>query len=268
MQSIRIVFVDLDGTLLSSSHQILDSSEYAISELIRQNIHVVVTTGRSVSGMKEAVKSLPFNLQAPISVHNGALILDRQKKIAHKVILEKEAMVALVQEARRQNIHMGFQSDFDTYIEGEMGKYEWVYKLHGIEPVLVDDLLGLDIELIKVSFYGEEDRISSLLEFYHHEADVERVSLFRSGMYYADATAKKATKLESAQWITKALDIPAEQVLAIGDQFNDIEMLQWAEVGVAMGNADKDVKCIADFVTKTNDDHGIFHALKSHGLLQ
>lgn len=258
--------MDLDGTLLSSSHKILESSEYALTELMRQNIHVVVTTGRSVSGMKEAVKTLPFDLPAPVSVNNGALILDQQK-IARKHVLPKKAVFDLVHKARSLNIHIWFQNDFETFLEEEMGQYEYVYKLHGIEPILVDDLLDLEVELIKVSFYGADEDISLLLDFYHQGADQDQISLFRSGKYYADATAKQATKLEAAQWISQNLGITSDEALAIGDQYNDVEMLKWAKIGVAMGNAGEGVKSIANFVTKTNDDHGIFHALKSHGLL-
>ena len=266
MQSIRLVFIDLDGTLLSSSHEILGTSENAIRQLISKNIHVVVTTGRSFSGMQEAVKSLPFSLPSPVSVHNGALILDKQK-VARKLLLKKDSIVDLVSKARQLKLHIGFQTDFETYLEEAMGRFEWIYKLHGIDPVIVEDLLELEIDLVKVSFYGDEDDVSSLLAHFDEGGKSEEVSLFRSGLYFADATAKQATKLHAAKWISKTLNLTSENVLAIGDQANDVEMLKWAEVGVAMGNAEDHVKKIANFVTRSNDDDGIYFALKSHGLL-
>lgn len=266
VQSIRMVFLDLDGTLLSSTHQILESSEQAIQQLIAQQISVIITTGRSFSGMQEAVKDLPFTLSTPVSVHNGALILDRDQ-VARRVLLHKDAIVGLVNKARSLNIHIGFQTDFKTYLEEDMGEYEWVYKLHGIVPIMVEDLLDIEIDLVKVSFYGDKNDISELLAYFNENGDVEQVSFFRSGLFYADATAKQATKLSSAQWICDKFGIAAEQTLAIGDHYNDVAMLEWAGVGVAMGNAKDDVKEIANFVTKSNDQHGVFYALKSFGLL-
>ena len=180
MQSIRIVFIDLDGTLLSSSHKILESSAFALSELIHQNIHVVITTGRCLTGMKEAIKSLPFHLPAPVSVHNGALILNRGK-ITRKVPIAVNTVINLVKKARSLNIRIGFQTESDTYLDQEIGEDERAFNLQGMKPIVVDDILDLDIELIKVSFYGHENDINGLLSYFSMEGGSEEYLSFAAG---------------------------------------------------------------------------------------
>ena len=115
-----------------------------------------------------------------------------------------------------------------------------------------------DAERINVGLQREED----LAPFCHACTEIRPVEIAASGFGHIEVTAKDSTKAEALSVLADIYHCEPENVLALGDSFNDLHMLLWAGTGVAMGNADEHVKAVADFVTKDNTDAGFAFAVE------
>ena len=135
-------------------------------------------------------------------------------------------------------------------------------KLSGVEPVLAEDVeMLLDIGITKILWYDEAERIEEILALLSLDMFLE-VSYCTSKPTFLEFISKKVSKAVAMEKIGELLGIAREEMVAIGDGLNDLSMIQYAGLGVAMGNAAKEVKEHAKFITDTNDEEGVRKVLE------
>lgn len=250
---------DIDGTLLDSNKQPLESTIEAL-ELLRNAGHfVTVATGRSRFHAKDIIRSLAFDNY--ILCNGAAAFLAHQQ--VYKNLLDEEQLKEFVAEANELGIDTAFVG-MDTAKRASslnIGIMDEAMRSFGAQLPELDMHFPEEKEVYQaLAFYGKEyedyfdDRYSKLRFVRWHENSV-------------DVVPKDGSKAATILSVAHQLGISQKDVICFGDGQNDREMLQAAGVGVAMGNAAPEIQAIADKVTASNDEDGIWQALKELDLI-
>lgn len=254
---IKACFFDLDGTLLShSTYEISESTRTALRMLQEKEIQVVLATGRHLIEIEE----MPGNdicFDGYILL-NGHLCLDKEKKVVYKhpiceedckklaeLFEKKEFPVTIIEKERQYN---NFNND---YVIESLAQFS--------TPIPeISSYDGADVYMA-VTYQAEKEMLQEYLP---------NCAFTQWHDYGYDVNAKGGGKTKGIQEYIAYHDLKREEIMAFGDAQNDIEMLQFAQIGVAMGNAADHVKKHADYVTKHVDEDGIYHALKHFGIIE
>lgn len=250
---------DIDGTLLDSNKQPLDSTLKAL-DLLRDAGHfVTVATGRSRFHAQDIIRSLSFDNY--ILCNGAAAFLSHQQ--VYKNLLDETQLAAFVAEAQELGIDTAFVG-MDTAKRAsslDIAKMEAAMHSFGAQLPELDMDFPEEKEVYQaLAFYGKE---------YEHFFD-EKYSKLRFVRWHensVDVVPKEGSKAATILCVAEQLGIAQEDVICFGDGQNDREMLTAAGVGVAMGNAVPEIRQVADMVTASNDEDGIWLALKELQLI-
>lgn len=255
---IKAAFFDVDGTLLShKSKTVPQSARDAIAKLQAQGIPCLVATGRQISEMnKLPVADIPFDGYITL---NGQLTLDRDKKMLYGTPLSgkaKDFLVKMFSENRLPALLVEEEAVYLNFYDERVGI---VQAAISSEVPPFGTYAGKDVYQVCAYMAPGDEKV---LEEIADECVMTRWAI--GGM---DIIAKGGGKVTGIQKYLERQGIAVEDTIAFGDGENDIEMLEFAGIGVAMGNADEEVKAVADYVTTDIDEDGIANALKHFGLI-
>lgn len=270
MAEIKLIALDLDGTLLDSQKRLSPRSEAVLKECIRRGIHIVPCTGRIWSGVPDRIRNFP-GIRYAITV-NGALIED----VAESTLLG-EARLSIPQALDILKLARSFHTMYDAYVAGSgygesrfmdhMGEYgidthiqEMVKSTRKVVPDVSQMILQLNQPVDKINyFFGDMDERARAKAALDARGDVIVTSSFPNNL---EINAPEATKGNGILRLAAHLGIRPEETMGIGDGGNDQSMIEMAGIGVAMGNAEESLKAIADYVTLTNDEDGAAAAIE------
>ena len=257
----KFVAVDMDGTLLNSCGEITPATADAIRKLAENDVVFTVSTGRPIQGV-EKYKEL-LGLTGPVITYNGAMIVNAEDNtVLFEQGLLREDARKIWELGQTYNTTMCIWAGNRLYgnrLDERIHDYK---KLSRVEPILAEDIETLlDIGITKILWYDEVERIESFLTQLSPELFCE-VSYCTSKPAFLEFFSKKVSKAVAMEKIGELLGIAREEMVAIGDGLNDLSMIQYAGLGVAMGNAAKEVKENAQFITDTNDEEGVRKALE------
>ncbi len=266
-RSEKILFTDLDDTLLNSKKQITPENHQAVCQAIHKGHRIVLCTGRPLIGVLPQIHEL--NLEQPGSyaiAYNGGVIYDcHRKQVIYKKSLPLSYVKYIFQKARQYDLFCQTYSDthllapcpspaLDTYLSGTHVPCK-------IIPTLPDTL---EEEPAKVLVIGTEDQ--EQLRAYQRsiqEWAQDKVSVFYSNNIYLEHVPLGVSKGAAIEWLCSYLEIPLENTVAVGDAQNDIPMLQTARIGVAMTNASPECKASADYITEKDcEDSGVAEVIR------
>jgi len=282
MMPIRLLALDLDGTLLNSGGRLSDRNRSAVAMAIEAGVSVAIVTGRRFRDARPL--ALQLGLDVPVISHNGALT-------KHAATLETVRVMLLPQEAAREVVDAGreFGGDalvsddpsgsgllvYDNISEGNLAlaKYiEWSKRIVGDgakESVRRVPSLQkyLDHEPIHISFSGSCRPMAHLAAMLR-ERFGQRIQVLctiypRQDFTLVDILNPAASKGAGLEAVAAELSVSSEETMAIGDNENDIEMLRFADIGVVMANAGHELTECPDFhKTATNDEDGVALAIE------
>lgn len=259
----RLVFSDIDGTLLDSSHRIGERTRLAIKSLEREGVPFVLVSARMPEGIFKIQDRL--GIQAPIVSYSGGLILDSERRVQDSrgfplsAALELKERLAAGWPDICVNTYAGslwLVEDADNpWVKGESRIVGFAPRQGTLSKEWVPD--GV---VHKLMCLGEADRIARL----EQELCVQypNLSISRSKPEYLEIMSKSAVKSHGVEFLCGALGVKSSASVAFGDQYNDVDMLLAAGLGVAMGNAPEGVKQKADAVTGDNDHEGLLCMLE------
>jgi len=269
MSKIKAIFSDIDGTLLNSNHQIADCTKEIVKKVMKKEIEFILISARMPSGIKAIYNDL--KIQSPLISYNGALILSNPEVNEKNTILysttiskiDANKMYAIIKE-RYPGISFNLFSYDQWLVEDKEERWTKqesdIIKVHPIE-VNVKKYINQNEMVHKILCMGDPGLISELeCELNNSFFDIY---CYRSKDTYLEITSNKASKVLGIKVLETYFAIKPEEVLAIGDNFNDMDMIKYAGTGIAMGNAPQQVKEASDFVTKSNDQEGIKLALET-----
>lgn len=259
----KILFLDLDGTLLNSSREVSPGNRAALEQALSLGHKVVINTGRPLHSAIIQNDRLGFHQDGCYVVSfNGGMIYDAyREELVYSHCLPLDTAKAILTLCNSRNIHVQTYDREDVLVEprwddGLLRKYCGRILMH--YRVLPSFETGLQQDPPKVLAVSEEDRPA--LERLRQELlqRFEDVDCFFSSKQLLEIVPKGVHKGSALERLCRLLDIPVANSVAAGDEENDITMLRAAGVGCAMRNAVETVKEAADYVTvHTNDEDGI-----------
>jgi len=273
---IRLIAIDVDGTLLDPRGQIPQANIDAIHDAASAGIHIALVTGRSYPFARPIADPLPDSLTLIVS--NGAIERDMNGSRVARRLLDREIARAVLDATRpfRESAALVFDRDADRQVMFETMDWEhpgrkayWarnqslIAKSVPLEDALVEDP-------IQVMFNGGVDAMRSLHFALHAEANGFAVSLteyVHRDFSLIDVTAPTATKGRALAWRAAQLGLSREEVMAIGDNFNDLEMLEFAGLPVVMANAVDGLKQRGWVTTADNESAGVADAIRRYALV-
>ena len=254
---IKLIAIDIDGTLANSKNELTEGVKQAVQKADRAGIRIVLCSGRPFSGVAPWLKGLG------LINHQDILWQDR---------LSYDDYLQLLKTAKRLHLHfhatcqdqmytsdrdIGYWTIFETLIEHSKLSYRTPDEMR-------------DKVILKGMFVDDEDvldRVVAKKEIWAAMSD--RITFSRTYTAYWEAVAKEATKEHGLAFLGKKLGIDRSEMVGIGDQQNDMTMINYVGTGVAMGNGVPVLKQAADFVTYDNDHDGVAHVIDlvlNHGL--
>lgn len=253
--TIKAVFFDIDGTLLSfTTHEVPESTKEAIRLLQSQGIKVIVSTGRSINSI-DHIKHLDFD---GFITFNGGYCVTTDQQVLFKRALDPRDIQAVLNYAKKQPLSFSFMSEQEITIYDVTPEIAGMYAhLNLPVPPLVDlDTVDVNSILQTNIFLGPDDEKAFMDAIMPHSVASRWTPLF------ADVNPQGQSKQVGIDIFCKHFGIDIAQTMAFGDGGNDITMLKHVALGVAMGNANPEVKEIADYITSDVDQDGIWNALK------
>ncbi|MFB0847488.1 Cof-type HAD-IIB family hydrolase [Paenibacillus oleatilyticus] len=261
----RIIALDVDGTLLNDDYEVTDKTVEALRTAHEAGARIVLCTGRGPANAIPVLERL--GLTGVLITHNGAATVETPgPKLLHQFGFEVQTIAELIRYCREQKVHFDVNTALDMYVEKVGEREAAMYEKYMVSPERVEDVLSMTVPLVKLTMFGSEEEMDAV------ERDLARVSLppsvhaLRSGVHFVDVMSKEVSKGRALQALAAQWEIAPEQIVAVGNYYNDIDMIRFAGLGIAMDNSPDAVKEAADAVTLSNNDDGVYEALRRYVL--
>ncbi|VYU39001.1 Cof-type HAD-IIB family hydrolase [Clostridium tertium] len=270
----KMVCIDMDGTLLGKGRKISDESKRVIKILHDKGIEVVVTTGRIYNNA--AYYSHLLGVKSPVIAANGAIVRDKYtNKIIYENPIKTETCIKLVETLESLGLLFHFYTSDEIYCGNYITKLAtklYMTKQIGHDNLKIHYNVINNLERWKEFFARKNGKITKsiafslepekLLELRNKLNEFDDVVCFGSGSRSLEINNRGVSKGRAVKALADYYGFKREEIVCIGDNENDISMIEYAGLGVAMGNAIDRVKELADFVTDTNKEDGVAKALK------
>lgn len=272
----KVVFFDIDGTLVSSQNFIPESAKRAIKELKKQDILPVIATGRATILLEEVRKELEIDSYIAM---NGQLIVLEGKPLFTNPIAEDvlKRLMNQAAEDRKGIVLCGTEDIFSNSLISLVRRSSIVKILKNVGKLVPSKIQmslfsGLIRKPPKPEDYKGKDICQVILEVNEREEAVYRenfkeLHFARSNDYTVDVISSGVSKATGIERLIKELGIELKDTYAFGDSLNDLEMIQYVGTGVSMGNGWKELKQVADMVTDDVSEDGIEKGLKRLNLI-
>jgi Cof subfamily protein (haloacid dehalogenase superfamily) len=262
-EKIKLIALDIDGTIMNKEFNVSDRVRQAISRAINNDVHVVLATGRMYSATVPIASDL--GIKTPLICYQGALVREyynSDKVYIHKVI-EPYLSSKIIEELRALDIQINVYLDDELFIEDESNLLkEYSVKRHIIYHKIdsFDKISNLKPTKI-LALDDNSDKVTDVRDYLRKKYS-EHLYITKSTPYYCEIANKEISKGKAVLHLAEKWNIKQDEIMVIGDQDNDREMLEVAGVSIAMGNAADGLKDIADFVTDTVDNDGAAIAIE------
>ena len=261
----KVLVLDIDGTLTNSKKQITENTKKSIIHIMEEGHIVMLASGRPTPGMRKYEKELELEKYGGYLLSfNGARIINcRTGDIVFQKTLPPVILPGLYKFADENNCGlMTYLSDniilgtrSDEYVELEA-------KINGMPIKEVANLLSfVDFEMNKCLMTAPIEKAPAFEEKLN-EMYGDIISVYRSEPFFIEIMPKEVDKASSLNRMLAAVGLKRDNVICCGDGFNDMTMIRYAGIGVAMANAQEKVKQAADFITDSNDEDGIVKVIK------
>ena len=257
MKRYRLLVTDIDDTLLTRDKRITETVQNALDRAQDAGVTLAIASGRLPIGVRPFVEALHLPERGGCYLaFNGGLIMDAQGNILHKEVLELKYLHAVYKALRPYDVAILVHQHDKIFTDNNQNSYCYTEPEALGQPLnLLDNLLtDVDWELHKILLAGEPEllrRIEPVLQ----KQFGEELDIFLSAPWFLDIMPKGVTKGAGIRYLADHLGIPMDEVIACGDSFNDLSMIEEAGLGVAMQNAEEGLKAAADYVTERDCDH-------------
>jgi len=253
----QLLAIDIDGTLLNDSSQMSQKTHDALQAMKEHGISITLATGRFYPDAFYFAKLLGFS--CPMILLHGALIQSQEGEIIEKQELPPKSVPILIELAKKEKVPFQiFHEDF--LVMEEKTKWNDIYlSFSEIKPVIVPDIreyLEKQKSPFAFIFLGTPQKMARLKKIIEEKMN-DSIAIACAHPNLLEIIAPDASKGNALKQLAAMKNIPISQTIAIGDSYNDIEMIKTAGLGVAMGNAPKEVRDVADCITKDNNHDGI-----------
>jgi len=268
--TLKAIFSDIDGTLLNSNHQITEETKKAILKVVNNNIPFILVSARMPSGILHLQQTL--SIDSPIICYSGALILGPDNDNGEKTIIDSTSLLQTDVQKLYKIVNELYSSiNISLYSHNQWvvsdSQNEWVLQekeitnaspIHRHLPSFIEE----NHDIHKCLCMGEPQIINQLESTLKDK--FANLTIYKSKDTYLEIMSGNVSKSNAIKKLENLYHITNQEIMAIGDNFNDMDMLKYAGLGVAMGNAPDEVKVIADEVTLSNNENGLKHTLQKY----
>ncbi|GAB2025690.1 Cof-type HAD-IIB family hydrolase [Lactovum odontotermitis] len=271
MSNIRLLSLDLDGTLLDSQKRISNRNLDALMAAKAKGVKVVINTGRPMVSTLEYLSTLDLYGAGEYSItYNGGLVQRNDGSVLSKTLLTREEVLQIIEMAEAADFPCDIISNDICYtIEfGRESLLSYVNNTLDFRKISLEQL-PLEAEFNKIIISAENEELDALQASINEEDEAisRNFEIFRTRDVLLEFMPKGISKATGLEKLCDYLDIPASDVLAMGDEDNDVPMLLWAGLGIAPANSKAAALAAADEISAfTNDENTIAEALKAHVL--
>lgn len=279
---IQLIVSDMDGTLLNNKMAVSEANQLAIKEAEKQGISFMVATGRGYTEALPALKEA--GIQCPMIAVNGGQVYDKDGQLIESVGIEQTRIREILDAAQKHGLYAEVVMEDGVYSDNKMKRVETLTSL--LQTTNPDTTFKMALvlalgrlELLHINYVESYDEILTegrlalkvlifsnngqpelkpMREQFEKDPELVVTSSFFNNLEINHVDAQKGLALER---VVRKMGIPMENVMAIGDNFNDVSMLEKAGVSFAMGNAEDGVKKIAKYTTATNTQDGVAKAI-------
>ena len=263
--SYEIIALDVDGTLTNSRKEITDRTRSALIEAQRQGKKVIVASGRHQFGLKDIAKELMLDkFGGYIMAFNGGRIIDASTgEVLSARLFPHESIKPVCDAVKDANITVITYEGDTIIMNDKVNDYTYIEKdVHKIEMVVVDDFLSsIKFDVNKILLAGEPDELDEYQKLLSKRYD-GLLEIYKSAPYFLELMPFGISKGSMLPLLLEKLHISREELIAFGDNYNDMTMIGYAGMGVAMANGEPEIKKIANYVCPSNDEDGIAQALQ------
>jgi len=263
---IKVIALDIDGTLYNSQEEITPLTRTMLMKAHKMGILLILASGRSIHGLESLVARLDFPLENTILIgYNGASVVDASThEIYFQSILKQELALSIFQSTRNHPVTLMIPVKDELWVEDDQHPLvQFEAKTENLKLQLVDDLSQYSFNPIKVMITAEKEVLKAYFDQVPEQLKHQAI-FARSGDVYIDVTNLGCDKGSALQRYCELKGIQAQEVVAFGDNYNDLSMIHYAGTGIAMGNAVEDLKKVANEVTLSNNEDGIGVWLQAH----
>lgn len=256
---IKMVVTDIDGTIYTPETGITDNVKNCIQKLVKNGVQVVIATGRTYSSAKHVADML--GIKCPLICYQGGLVNSYDGEILDVKYLDPVPAREIIAECKKRSIHLNVYVEDKLYVEDDNQYIKDYIGDKGIDYFKVDSFDELDFTKLNKLLAIQYDTvfIDNLIEELRKK--YPDIYVVKSAKYFCEIADKQATKGNAIKFLAKKFNLKIDEVMAIGDQNNDIEMVETAGIGVAMGNGTEQIKQKADFITDTVENDGFVKAV-------
>ena len=258
----KMIAIDLDNTLLTSEKKVDQETADLIKKANRAGKKIVLATGRMYEAAVAFLEEL--ELDTPLITYNGALVKNKNREVIQENLISYELTKAVVELAEDFGLHIQYYSDGDYYYRWEnkyAREYGEITGLPGVETrVKLQNFIkkpALKLLVIEDQEKRREYFKKELYKYYKH-----RLSISSSMSTYIEITSSNVNKGRALVDLANEYKILPEEIIAVGDGYNDLPMLEMAGLGVAMENAPEEIRAKADRITNSNDEQGVAKVLE------
>ena len=266
----RLLAIDLDDTLLDDRSRISPRNKQAIREAVKRGLIITISTGRMYRTSIPYVKELALNTDWPMINYQGALIktTENGEVLDHRPLANDLAFaVASVAEENGEEIcayiderlyinrenrySLYYRQKYDVAVEA-VGRLDLFLERHGWSPT----------KMTIFNWDGKFTKVKAVLK----SGYPGKFTMLKPHPFFLEFTDRRATKGQALRRLAKELDIRREEIISFGDSHNDLDMIQYAGLGVAVANAFPEVLAAADLITAANTEDGVARVIEEYVL--
>ncbi len=263
----KAVFIDMDGTLLKSDHSVSEANKLAIHKLQEKGVLVVLISARPLHGILPISKKVVSDDMPVVSLNGGYILY--KNEIIYQAAVSIPDTISVHNELKAYNVSPMYYSQMDWFAEMDNDRTKKEQRITDVKIKVqpFDETIKWWEESKngpnKILIAGEKHLIT-IIEQRLNELHQGKLNIYKSQATYLEVMSVEASKAQAIQLLINKFDIDKKDIIAIGDNYNDKGMIEFAGMGIAMGNAPEEIKLVADYVTDTNNNDGVAKALQHH----
>ncbi|HAA24964.1 MAG TPA: Cof-type HAD-IIB family hydrolase [Ruminiclostridium sp.] len=250
----KLLAVDVDGTLLNSRREITMLTKQSIQKAIEKGIVFTICSGRPVQGVKLITDMLEIDI--PVITYNGAMVIV-DDKVIFSCTMQKEDVLHIERLGQEWGTTIAIWAGNRLFVNKLNERALKYAQISGVSPQIYTDVMEpVSMGVSKVLWYDEIERINGF-ERRLNGLLSPSVNVHTSQPIFLEFVDRNVSKAVALEKMGEHYGIRREEMIAVGDGFNDLAMIEYAGLGVAMGNAPEEVKNAADYITFSNDEDGV-----------
>lgn len=257
----KLIAIDIDDTLITDDKQVTPGTIAAIRKAVELGIHVTIATGRMYASAKQYALQLQLNV--PIITYQGSLIKTAlDETVLYERSVPQDIAAELFEYAERNKLHVQAYHNDELFAK-KINPYLLDYCALSDVPYTIEaDLQQLVSRPLTKLIIIDEPHVLDRMKPQFEKQFGDRVHITKSKPNFLEFIHPEGTKGAALRFLADKFDCALEETIAIGDSWNDLDMIETAGLGVAMGNAVEALKQVADYVTTSNNEEGVKHVIE------